>query len=365
MVNITYVDVLRLAASFDYAKSLDSITNASTDHVSLLAYERSFADDVIGTNSTQRLVAELPFDAFHEAGVYNQATGKIYATSNWAGSLDNPINVTIIDPKTGDVSFTRYDNVAEANGGAAFYPVGTPVNSSEGQQIVFCDQGDINNHRSQLTVVNPATNETKVILNNFLGGNFSSLNDVIQHPYTGDLWFTDARYAYWQNFGLEPSIRPQVYRFEPNTGVVQAVADSFVAPNGIEFSVDYKHVYVTNTGMPHQLVEDNATNPATIYRFDITPDGKRLENRQVFAYTSVGIPDGIHTDTKGNVYSAVSDGIHVWNKEGVLIGKFGVGGKGVNNFIFAPGGIYIMNAYKLWYVSIKAEGRTVRRDWGL
>ncbi|KAF7193168.1 Gluconolactonase [Pseudocercospora fuligena] len=350
MVNITYVDLLRLANSFDYANSLNSITNASTDHVSLLAYHQSFVNDVIGTNSTQKLIAELPFDAFHEAGVYNQATGKIYATSNWAGSLDNPINVTIIDPKTGDISFTRYDNVAEANGAAAFYPVGTPANSSEGQQIVFCDQGDINHHRSQLTVVNPATNETKVILDNFLGRNFSSLNDVIQHPIAGDLWFNDARYAYWQNFGLEPSIRPHVYRFEPNTGVIQAVADSYIAPNGIEFSPDYKYVYVTDTGaQTFADGENNATYPATIYRFDITPDGKRLENRQMFAYSSVGLPDGIHTDIKGNVYSAVSDGIHVWNKEGVLIGRFGVGGKGVNNFIFAPGGIYIMNAYKLWY----------------
>lgn len=56
---------------------------------------------------------------------------------------------------------------------------------------------------------------------------------------------------------------------------------------------------------------------------------------------------------------------HRWNSEGVLIGKFAVGGLGSNNFIFAPGGIYIMNAYKLWCVSIKAEGRTVRRDYGL
>lgn len=364
MVNITHVDLLRLATSFDYAYQLQGITNASTDHVSLLAYDQSFIDDVVGTNSTQRLVAELPFNAFHEAGVYNIATGKIYAASNWAGSLDNPINITIIDPQTGAIEFTRYNNLAEANGGTAFYPVGTPANSSAGQQIVFCDEGDIDNHPSQLTMIDPVTNQTQVLLNNYLGRNFSSLNDIVQHPDTGDLWFTDARYAYWQYFGPEPSIRPQVYRFEPKTGVVQAVADDFIAPNGIEFSPDYQHVYITDTGVHTFPGKDNATAPATIYRFDMTPDGKRLENRQLFAYSDVGFPDGIHTDTRGNVYSATADGVHVWNKEGVLIGKFGVGGLGVNNFIFAPGGIYIMNAYKLWYVSIKAEGRSVRRDWG-
>ena len=98
-------------------------------------------------------------------------------------------------------------------------------------------------------------------------------------------------------FRPTPSIRPQVYRFEPNTGIVQAVADYFIAPNGLELSPDYKSVYVTDTGTHTFPNKDNTTNPATIYKFDITPDGKGLENRRVFAYSAVGFPDGIHTDT--------------------------------------------------------------------
>ena len=92
---------------------------------------------------------------------------------------------------------------------------------------------------------------------------------------------------------------------------MQAVADYFIAPNGIEISPDYKHIYVTDTGVHTFPGKDNATEPATIYRFDITEDGKRLHNRQVFAYSDNGFPDGIHTDTMGNVYSGVADGIHV------------------------------------------------------
>ncbi|KAF2216510.1 hypothetical protein CERZMDRAFT_64920 [Cercospora zeae-maydis SCOH1-5] len=364
MVNITHVNLLQLATRFDYANEVNAITNVSTDQVSLVAYDQAFLDDVLGTNVTQRLVAELPWDAFHEAGVYNHATKKIYATSNWAGSLDNPINVTVIDMETDEITSIRYPNLSEANGGTAYYPPGTPANSTEGQAIVFCDEGDLNNH-SKLTVVNPSTNETQVLVNSYFGRNFSSLNDVVQHPHTGDLWFTDARYAYWQYFGPEPVIRPQVYRFEPLTGVLQAVADNFIAPNGVEFSPDYKHVYVTDTGSHTFPNQDNLTDPATIYRFDITSDGKRLANRQVFAYSDVGFPDGIHCDVKGNVYSAAADGVHAWNPEGVLIGKFVVGPPGSNNFIFVPNGIYIFNAYKVWFVSIKAEGRTVRRDFGL
>jgi gluconolactonase len=79
------------------------------------------------------------------------------------------------------------------------------------------------------------------------------------------------------------------------------------------FSPDFKHIYVTDTGLHTYADKDNMTEPSSIYRFDITPDGKRLHNRQLFAYAARGLPDGIHTDTSGNVYSACGggDGIDV------------------------------------------------------
>lgn len=88
-------------------------------------------------------------------------------------------------------------------------------------------------------------------------------------------------------------------------------SQNLIITDGIELSPDYKHIYVTDTGVHTFAGKDNATDPANIYKFDITPDGKRLENRQVFAYSERGFPDGIHTDTEGNVYSAMSDGVHV------------------------------------------------------
>ena len=54
-----------------------------------------------------------------------------------------------------------------------------------------------------------------------------------------------------------------------------------------------------------------------------------------------------------------------WNPEGVLLGKFAVANGGVNNFAFAVGSLYIFNAERLFKVTLKAEGRTVRRDFGL
>lgn len=364
MVNITTIDLLRVASSIPYANEISSLTTAAPDAVQFLSYNETFVTNILGPNVSQALISNLTWNAFHEAGVYNLATNSLYMASNWAGNFSNPVNITILNLTDNTVSSTRYTDLNEANGGAAFYPVGTPANSSAGQQIIFCDEGDLINP-SQLTLVDPATNTSRVLVNSFNGKNFSSLNDIEQHPLTGDLWFTDARYGYWQYFRPTPVIRPQVYRFEPLTGVLQAVADEFVAPNGIEFSPDLAHVYVTDTGT-NQFSNESIIplNPATIYRFDITADGKGLHNRRLFAYADTGIPDGIHTDTEGNVYSACSDGVNVWNREGVLLGKMVVEG-GSNNFAFVPGGMIIFNAYKLFKVTLAAEGRTVKRDFGL
>ena len=363
MASVTSVNLLTLATSFPYVNQLANIVSTATSSIEFLSYNDTFTNAILGPNVSSQLISQQSYEAFHEAGVYNQATNSLYMASNWAGDFSNPVNVTVLNLTDYTVSSHRYANINEANGGAAYYPPGTPGNSSAGQQIVFCDEGDLINP-SQLTLLDPATNTTRVLLNNFLGRNFSSINDVEQHNATGDLWFTDARYGYWQYFRPPPVIRPQVYRLEPLTGVVQAVADDFIAPNGIEFSPDYKYVYVTDTGEHTFPNKDNQTYPSTIYRYEITSDGKRLQNRQVFAYADIGFPDGIHTDTVGNVYSGCGDGVHVWNQDGVLLGKMLVDG-GVNNFAFIQGGMIIMNADKLFKVTFAAEGRTVKRDFGL
>jgi len=212
-----------------------------------------------------------------------------------------------------------------------------------------------------LTIVDPATKTAKPILSSFLGRNFSSVNDVKQHYSTGDIWFTDAQYGFLQNFRPNPSIPNQVYRFSPLTGSIQAVADGFIQSNGIEFSPDFKTLYVTDTGA--HLFSTNGTRPATIYAFDVV-NQKFLRNKRVFAYADVGVPDGIHTDIEGNVWSGCGDGVQVWDPEGVLYGKIRVEG-GAANFAFVPGGMVILNEYRLFMVRIDVVGREVGRDFGV
>jgi gluconolactonase len=340
-------------------------TNVSNPTViKLLAYNEQFVD-VLGANASARQLYNLDWQAFHEGGVYNQDTKKLYVTSNWAGNLSNPINVTIIDIWNNyTYTETRYDAVAEPNGLTAYTPPGSK-NGSAPSRVLYADEGDFINP-SALVSVDPVTGASERILTNFLGRNFSSINDVRQHPVTGDLWFTDADYGYYQYFRPAPTIPKQVYRFTPSTGEIAVVADGFVQCNGIEFSPDLKTLYVSDTGAAGgPFLGVNGTRPATLYAYDISKNGKHVSNRRVFAYSDNGFPDGVHTDTEGNLWAGCGDGIHIWNKEGTLLGKIWNGVE-TNNFAFLPGKILIFSNAQLWVVeNLKAVGREVCKDFGV
>ncbi|CZS90948.1 related to gluconolactonase [Rhynchosporium agropyri] len=351
------VDLLALARDATYFNTL-SATNISAPAISLLSYSSDFPS-ILGEHATARKIADLPWEAFHEGGMYNKKDNSLYITSNYQ-SLEDNINITVVSLDDYSITSTQFPDLWEANGGTTWYPPGSDQTQTPPQQV-YCDEGDFE-HYSSLVAVDSNTNRSTVLLTSFMGRNFSSLNDVRQHPVTGDLWFTDADYGFYQNFRPQPTQPKQVYRFEPSTGVVQVVADGFSEPNGLEFSPDLKTLYVTDTAA--QEFNYNGTRPATIYAFDVVGD-KRLANRRIFAFPDAGIPDGVHCDTEGNVWAGAGGGVHVWDPEGVLLGKIFVG-ETSNNFAFAPGKVFVFSNSRLWVVeNVRAQGREVCKDFGV
>lgn len=88
-------------------------------------------------------------------------------------------------------------------------------------------------HAISTTHVNVADSlNNVVILNNFFGRQFNSLNDVSVNPRNGEIYFTDVMYAYLQDYRPAPGLPNQVYRFNMETGLVQVVADGINMPNG-------------------------------------------------------------------------------------------------------------------------------------
>lgn len=66
-------------------------------------------------------------------------------------------------------------------------------------QIIFCGEGQGPDVPSALYSMNPvAPYNTTVLVNNFFGRQFSSLNDVAVHPSNGWIYFTDVDYGFLQ-----------------------------------------------------------------------------------------------------------------------------------------------------------------------
>jgi len=61
----------------------------------------------------------------------------------------------------------------------------------------------------------------------------------------------------------------------------------------------------------------------------VNPNGS-IGPQTLFAFSTPGFPDGLHCDTKGNLYAGTGDGVHVWNPEGTFLGKIYVGGTSAN-----------------------------------
>lgn len=54
----------------------------------------------------------------------------------------------------------------------------------------------------------------------------------------------DDSYGFLNHFRPLPLMPSQVYRFDPDTGNIRVVADSFDRPNGIAFTPDGKTAYM-------------------------------------------------------------------------------------------------------------------------
>ncbi|OQU95110.1 SMP-30/Gluconolaconase/LRE-like domain-containing protein [Cladophialophora immunda] len=284
-------------------------------------YDDAFLD-IIGTNPTLTLIASTNSNPlFHEAVVWYPPTDEIFFVQNaGATAAGTGLNKSNIIQKIALSQAAAVSSLRNASGQVDVVTVNAtpPVVNSNGAtqyrgQLLFTGEGQGNNTAPALYVVNPRPPyNTTVLVNNYFGRQWNSLNDVAVNPMNGDVYFTDTLYGYLQDFRPSPELPNQVYRFTPSTGAVSVVADGFDLPNGITFSPNGSYAYVTDTGAQYSFFGYNMTAPASIYQFTVLPDGT-FANRKLFTYSSVGIPDGIHCDSNGNVYSGVGDGVHVWS----------------------------------------------------
>ncbi|KAF7326039.1 SGL domain-containing protein [Mycena kentingensis (nom. inval.)] len=323
-------------------------------------FDERFATVLGPAASITQIAANATFAFAHEAPIYDPLQDAVFFASNDGGELG--MSDLEHNNKVGMIHLKDLPALDELNGTAIEIPLNLPntlqmTNGGTGPfrgNLLF-----INSGRGALppsvALVNPRPpHNATILLDNYYGRQFNSLNDIKIHP-SGKLFFTDNVAGYLHNFRPLPGMPNQVYRLDPETRAVRVVATDFNKSNGIAFDGAGRTAYITDTGASGGFLGNNQTLQATIYAFDVDPHTQMFMNRRVFAYTDAGIPDGVQVDLEGNVYGSCVDGVHVWSPDGALIGKFFLG-MGSSNLVFAGRGrLIILAETKIFLARIAAS----------
>jgi gluconolactonase len=235
-------------------------------------------------------------------------------------------------------------------------PVHMPNGMTLGQdgRLVVCEQGT-RSAPARISRVDPLTGRVDTLVDNWDGLRLNSPNDVVVRR-DGTIWFTDPSYGYLQGFRPEPQAGDHVYRFDPRSGRLSVVADSFDKPNGLAFSPDEQILYVTDSGANTEPGSYHVGRPHHVIAFDVI-DGRHLGPGRLFAVTTPGFPDGIKVDRAGRVYASSSSGVQVFSRAGDLIGQISL--PGAVNFTFGgPGGqvLFITTDTAVWAAVLATAG---------
>ncbi|KAK6399535.1 hypothetical protein LTR95_019421, partial [Oleoguttula sp. CCFEE 5521] len=129
-----------------------------------LVHDSKFRN-LIGDTPSIELIEERKGDKFaHEAGVYIKSTNSEYFTSNY--QTGKTIEAFSLDCRTREIKELHLPEVINPNGACNYK-----------DQVLFCAQGSLT-HSSSLALYDPAASSTSILLTNFLGRPFNSLNDV-------------------------------------------------------------------------------------------------------------------------------------------------------------------------------------------
>ena len=209
-----------------------------------------------------------------------------------------------------DIPANRMFRWSETGGVAVFREPSNMTNGNTYDQqgrMLSCE------HATSRVTRTEADGSVTVLASHYQGKELNSPNDIVVRN-DGTVWFTDPTYGRADRTGVvrEPELDFRgVYRLHPDGGDLVLLAKDFDMPNGLAFTPDHQSLYVADTPRRH------------IRRFAIEADGA-LSGGDVFAESSgdgPGAPDGLKTDSAGNVFCAGPGGVHVYHPaDGTCLG---------------------------------------------
>ncbi|HWD99239.1 MAG TPA: SMP-30/gluconolactonase/LRE family protein [Bryobacteraceae bacterium] len=214
------------------------------------------------------------------------------------------------DPASGAVSIWR-ENTNCANG-LTF--------DGEGR-LYGCEGGATENARR--VVRYEADGGATVLADNFEGKRLNIPNDIVV-DLAGRIWFTDPFYegaaGPW-SFDRSHKELPHdsIYRLDPQAGgaySIQRVTFDTTRPNGLLFSLDYRVLYVAQSGREKQ-------EKRQLRAYPVNNDGSLGAGEVLHDFGGNRGIDGMRLDTEGNIVATAG-----WE----------IGGPGPMIYVFSPSG---------------------------
>ena len=215
-----------------------------------------------------------------------------------------------------DVPGNRMSRWDEESGTVSVYR--KPSNYANGNtrdregRLVTCEHGGRRVSRTELD------GRIVTLADAFDGKRLNSPNDVVCKA-DGSIWFTDPTFGilgWYEGAKAEPELPMNVYRLDA-AGNLSVVAEGINQPNGLAFSPDESILYIV----------ESRSVPRRILAYDVV-GGAKLSNRRILIDAGPkGTPDGFRVDVDGNLWcgwgmgEAGLDGVHVFNADGLLIGR--------------------------------------------
>ncbi|KAH8821941.1 hypothetical protein F5884DRAFT_108259 [Xylogone sp. PMI_703] len=316
----TYGDTSVPDPSFSQVKGADFIV-----------FDKRRGLDILGSNPSVTFMfgpADGVTSAIHEAPVYAPVQNKLFISQ--LGPPEGVLPQLVIDLNVNPPTISEYTPdppVYFPNGGV--FRNGKIIFGTAGGVDTVGSGSQAGEQRTGLRSVDPATNKSTVLLNNYFGLYLNGIDDLTVHPKTKDIWFTDPYYAFLNN---ETDTAPQLpvasWRFVPETGELYVVDTTVQLPNGIAFSPDGRSLYISDTlsssgnlSAPagNRRVPFNPIQPRTIYKWDVSKDGITIGNKRSFYISPDWIPDGIKVAQNGYVVTAAGPGVDILDENGLLL----------------------------------------------
>ncbi|OJK02962.1 hypothetical protein ASPACDRAFT_76061 [Aspergillus aculeatus ATCC 16872] len=288
-----------------------------------IVYNKEKGLEALGPNPSYEYVFAVN-EAVHEAPVYVASQNKLYLSqlAPPTGYLPQLVVDLNQDPPT--LSEFLSDPPVYAPNGGTFHNGKIIWGASGGNNSIGGSE-----QRVGLRTLDPETNKTVSLVNNYFGYYFNTVDDLAVHPKTGDIWFTDPQYSWFNSLTDTPPQLPAAsYRYNTSSGAVVVVDDSIGQPNGIAFTPDGSIVYISDTVAVSAPVDPmyghpgstfNTTQRRTIYAFDVSQDGAHAYNKRPIYLAPGFVPDGLKVAANGYIVTGCGYGVDVIDPSGELL----------------------------------------------